>query len=214
MGGGNEVGVVKYRTVGGRILQQSPKNGSIGQINLAVITHQNLDVERRGAGMNQINGLRVAKLRYKKSFGFFLSRRPHAVQHRHGFGSGGGFVQQRGVGNFHARQVNDQRLKIQEHFQASLRNFGLVGRVGRVPRRIFQHVPQNYVGRNGVVITRADIRFENLILLRQLLELFQKLRLTLRRGQLQRPFQANGRWNGLFDELIEAVCANGLEHFG
>ncbi len=57
--------------------------------------------------------------------------------HGHGFGGGGGFVEQRGVGDFQAGQVDDHLLEIHQRFQAALGDFGLVGRVGGVPARVF-----------------------------------------------------------------------------
>ena len=129
-----------------------------------MVSYQNLDVKRRGAGMYQVDGLWVAQLRHKKSIGVFLGRHPHTMKHGHGLGGGGGFVQERGIGNLHARQVNNHGLEIKQHLQASLRNLGLVGRIGGVPGGVFENIPQDYVGRDGVVVARSNKRLKDLIL--------------------------------------------------
>jgi hypothetical protein len=81
------------------------------------------------------------------------------ARHGHGFGGGGGFVEQRGVGEFEAGQVDHHLLVVEQRFQAALGDFGLIGRVGGVPARVFQHVAQDDLGRQGVVVAHADHRF-------------------------------------------------------
>ena len=54
----------------------------------------------------------------------------HPVQHRHRFGGGSRLVEQRRVGDLHARQVAHHRLKREQRLEASLRDLGLVGVYG------------------------------------------------------------------------------------
>ena len=53
-----------------------------------------------------------------------------ALGHQHGFGERGRAVVHGRVGDFLAGELADQRLKFEDGFESSLRNFGLIGRVG------------------------------------------------------------------------------------
>ena len=59
---------------------------------------------------------------------------------RHRFGCGGGFIEQRRVGQIKAGEVADHRLEVEQRLQATLADLGLVRRVGRVPGRVLQDV--------------------------------------------------------------------------
>ena len=50
--------------------------------------------------------------------------------HHHAFGGGGGTVVHGSVRDFHAGQFADHGLELEDGLQRSLRDFGLVGRVG------------------------------------------------------------------------------------
>ena len=67
------------------------------------------------------------------------------------------------VGDLHPRQIAHHRLEIQERFEAALRDFGLIGRVGRVPPGVLEHVPEDDAGRDAVVVAEADVRLERLV---------------------------------------------------
>jgi len=43
-----------------------------------------------------------------------------SLAERHCFGSRGGFIEQRGVGNFQPGQFGDHRLVVEENFEAAL----------------------------------------------------------------------------------------------
>ncbi len=85
------------------------------------------------------------------------------MEHGHRFGGGGRFIEQRCVGDFHAGQIADHGLEIEQTFEAALRHLGLIRRVGRVPAGIFEHVAQDDAGRDAIGIAEAEIRFEKLI---------------------------------------------------
>ena len=84
-----------------------------------------------------------------------------APRQSHGFGGGGGFVQHGGVGHRHGREVADQGLKIEQGFQTALGNFCLIGRVGGVPRGVFQNIALDNAGGVRAVIALANKAFEN-----------------------------------------------------
>ncbi len=94
-----------------------------------------------------------------------------ALAHGHGFGRRRAFVEHGGVGHFHAGQIHDHLLEVEQRFQPALGDFGLVGGISGVPARVFQHVAQNYRRHLGVVIAHADVVFEQLVLARDFFQL-------------------------------------------
>ena len=105
------------------------------------------------------------------------------VAHRHRLGGGGGFVEQRGVGDVERGEVGDHRLEIQQRFEPALGNFGLIRRVLRVPAGIFQHVALDDRRRDAIVIALADERAENLVFGRDAAQFGQRFKFTFRGGQ-------------------------------
>ena len=160
---GNHVGEVAYVTVFTRILEQGTEYIGVGSgIRRA---NQHVPAKGFGAGFDHVDGLRQAVFIDIESIGFVFLHR--ALGHRHGFGSGGAFVQQRGVGQFHTGKVDHHLLEVQQGFKTALGNFRLVRGVGGVPARIFQHVAQNHRRNNGVVVTQTDVALKDLIFRRQ-----------------------------------------------
>jgi hypothetical protein len=76
-----------------------------------------------GAGAQQFEGLRVHGVVHEEGVRLRLGR---TLGQGHRFGGGGGFVQQRGVGDFHAGEVGAQGLEVDQRFHAALRDLGLV----------------------------------------------------------------------------------------
>ena len=87
----------------------------------------------------------------------------HAVQHRHRLGGGGGFVEQRRGRDLHPREIAHHRLEVEESFETSLRDLGLIRRVGRVPAGILEHVAEDHARRDAVVVAEAEVRLEQAI---------------------------------------------------
>jgi hypothetical protein len=140
---------------------------------------------------------------------FFLGL---AMKHVHGLGGGSAFVEQAGVGNFEAGQVNYHRLIIDEGFEAALGNFGLVGRVSSVPAGVFKNVALNNGGQLGVVVAQADVVFKILFWPAICLNLARKARSVRAAGRFSGVFEADGRRHGFVDKLIERLHANGAQH--
>ena len=69
----------------------------------------------------------------------------------------GGFVEERGVGHLHRRQLRHHRLEREQRFQAALCDLRLVGRVGRVPAGVFEDHPADHGRRHRVVVPEADV---------------------------------------------------------
>ena len=116
--------------------------------------HQS-DPDRPRPGRQHGACLRMQISRNRQHVGFRLAE---AVRHRHRFRRGGRLVEQRCIGDLHARQVADHRLKIQQRFQPALGDLRLVGRVSGVPAGTFQHVAQDDGRRHGAVVAHADQR--------------------------------------------------------
>ena len=79
-----------------------------------------------------------------------------AERHRHAFGGGCRFVEQRAIRDVHAGQFKHHRLEIQDGFEPTLRDFRLVGRIGGIPGRVFQHVAQDHRRGVAIIISHAD----------------------------------------------------------
>jgi hypothetical protein len=77
---------------------------------------------------------------------------------------------------------------------------------------VYQHVAEDHRGRDGAVVAGADQAGPQLVLLRIAPELLQGALLVQRRRQLQRAVQADGRRHRLYDQVVEAGDAQGLEH--
>ena len=172
--------------------------------------HQ-FEAEIAGTGPDHVDGLREAGAIDQETVRFRLG---NAACHGHGFGGGGRFVEQRRIGDFHAGQVDDDLLEIEQRFQAALGDLGLVGRVSGVPARVFQHVAQDDLGRQCVVIAHADAGLVDLVLAGNCLEVGQRFVFAARCGQRQVSRQADGGWNGLGYQLFDAGGTNRGEHGG
>ena len=213
LGALHEIGVVMHGAVGGRVLQQRAVQLVVQRDGLEVADHQ-LDAERLGARLQQLDGLRETFVRHEEAVlaGGGVFARAQAVQHGHRFGGGSGFVQQRGVGDLHAGQVHDHGLEIQQRFQATLRDLGLVRRVGGVPARVLQHVALDHRRQHGVVIAQADVTLEQLVLRRDAAQVLQERVLAHAFRQVQRLLQADGGRHGLVDQRVERGRIDLLQH--
>ncbi|MCY1217590.1 hypothetical protein D9M72_295080 [compost metagenome] len=171
--------------------------------------HLDLDAQRRGARLDDLDGLRVAVTRHQEHVALALHA---ALGERHGLGGGRGLVEHRGVGDGHAREVAHHRLEVEQGFHAALRDLGLVGRVGGVPGGVLQDVAQDHARRVRAVVALADEALEHLVLRRQRLQLGQRVGLGDRRGQAHRPGAADGRGHDAVDELRARFRADHRQH--
>ena len=173
------------------------------------VGNHHLQAQRRGAGLNHRNGLRVAAGVDQKHRAAALDAAP---RQRHGLGGGGGFVEHGGVGHGHRGEVTHHGLEVNQSLHAALADFGLVGRIGRVPGRVLQDVAQYNARRVGAVIALADPALEQHVALGQGLELCQGLGLTHGRGQLHRRGAPDaGGHDGVY-QPIKRGLAHGVQH--
>ena len=182
---------------------------------LTVADHQ-FDAHRRRARLQQVDGLRKALVGNKEFVrtAFDGLARTVVEQHRHRFRGRGGLVQQRRIRDFHPGQVHDHGLEIQQGFQATLRDLGLIGRVGGVPARIFQDVALYHRRHDGVVIAQPDIGAEYLVLCGDAAQMLVVLIFGHASRQIQRLLQADCGRNGLRDQFIDRACADFFQHRG
>ena len=125
-----------------------------------MILDDDLDPECSGASFDNVDRLGMTGGGDEESASTFFDSGAHG----HGFGGGGGFVEERGIGDFESGEIDDHGLEIQKRFEAALGNFCLIGGVLSVPTGIFEDVPLNHRRGDAVVIAHADEGTIDLIL--------------------------------------------------
>ena len=73
-----------------------------------------------------------------------LLARHGAAHEQHRLANGGRLVEKRRASHGQRRQVRDHRLEVEHRLEATLRDLGLVRRIGRVPGRILEHVAPDH----------------------------------------------------------------------
>ncbi len=199
--------VIADMAEGIRVLQQHAVG--FGFHRLGRGAHAQHDAHRLGAGAQQFQRLRVHGVVHEERIGLRLGR---ALGQRHRFSRGGGFIQQRGVGDFHAGQVGAQRLEVDQRFHAALRDLGLVRGVGGVPRRVFQHVAQDHVRGERAVVALADEGAEHLVLVGDGADLGQCLHFGQRLGQVQRCRRFDPGRDDRIGQRVQRGVADHVEH--
>ncbi len=158
--------------------------------------------------LDHVNHLRVHVIGHEEEVGFGLG---HPLGQRHRLGGGGRFIQQGGTRQIHAGQIQRQLLEVEQGFETALCQLGLIGGVGGIPTRVFQHVAQNDVGHMGIVITHADIALGNLVLSGIAPELGQRLHFGHAGTDAERARQANGGRHGLGNQIVQAFGPDGRQ---
>ena len=155
-----------------------------------------LVAEVAGAGADHVYGLREGGFIDEEDVALGLG---DPSRHGHGFGGGGGLVEQGGIGDLHAGEVDHHLLVIEQGFQAALRDLGLVGRVGRVPAGVLEQVAQDHRRCVRAVVALADQRFLDYVLPCDGFQRSQRRVFGHRRRQVERTLQADRRGNRLSD---------------
>ncbi len=163
------------------VLQQHAEGVDVHRF--AVIGDDDFDAQGLGAGADHFQRLRVHAAGDEEGVRLRLAR---TLGQRHRLGGGGGFVEQRSVGDLHARQVGAHGLEIDQRFHAALGDLGLVRRVSRVPRRVLEDVAQDDVRRVRAVVALADEAAEDLVLVGDRADLGDGLDFADRRRQRER----------------------------
>ena len=129
----------------------------------------------------------------------------------HSLGDGGGFVQQGRARDRQAGEVLHHGLEVQQSLQAPLGNLRLVRGVGGVPARVLHHVAADHRGGDRVVVAVTDELLHRLILRRHHLERGERIGLTQRVGQADRPLLSNGGRKGGLRERCGGLIAQEIQ---
>ncbi len=171
------------------------------------VRHQDdLDAERFRPCVQQVERLRKTRVGHqelRRAADALELSRLHPRQHRHRFGRGGRFVEQRGVGDRHPGEVAHHGLEVEQRLEPALRDLRLIGRIRRVPTRVLEHVAEDHARRNAVRVSEPDERTENLIARRSFAQLPQEVILALAVRQVERLPEADARGDGFVDQGIE-----------
>ena len=97
------------------------------------------------------------------------------MRHVHRFRRGGRFIEERCVGDLESGEIDDHLLEIEQRFQTTLRDLGLVRRVGRVPAGILEDIPLDHGRCDAVVVSLAEITFADPIPRRDLPQFLERL---------------------------------------
>ena len=136
-----------------------------------------------------------------------------AMEQRHGFRGRRRLVEERRVRDGKSREVDDRRLEVDQRLEAALRDLGLVGRVLRVPAGVLQEVPLDHPRGETAVVSHAEKRAEDPILLRALAELREGRALPEGRRQVERLAEPNARGDRLLHEGVQGVPSQEGQHF-
>ena len=213
MHGGDLSGQVAHFARGAGILQHQREGflSGAGRGNARHCRNHHTIAKRCRAGFQHGAGLRV---QISSQHNHIALGPRGGMGQRHGFRHRGRLIQQRRIGNRQAGQIRHHGLEIHQGFQAPLRDFRLIGRVGCVPAGIFQDVAQDHRRRQRAVIAKPDQGFDiGAVLLGQGAQFGNRLGLAHRRRQGGKiSFQNRGR-HGACGKLLKAARADHLQHF-
>ena len=134
---GDEFFQITNRAVGGGVLKERGKEGFGGRI--FGRASEDLDAKRLGAGLENREGLRMDMIRDEDGITAL-----DVMAESHRLGSGGGFVEQRGIGNLHSSEVANHGLEIQKRLKPTLRDLGLIGCVGGIPTGVLENISADH----------------------------------------------------------------------
>lgn len=140
----------------------------------------------------------------------------YVVAHGHGFGGGGGLVEEGGVGHGEGGEIGDHSLEVEEGLEPPLGDLGLVGGVLGVPPGVLQEVAEDDAGDEGVVVPHADEGFVDLVHRGQALHVGDHLALgqpLVEFGEIHRR-DADGFGDGGVDQGVEGGESDGGCHGG
>ena len=205
---GDHAAPVTHLAGGARIGEQCGEDRLRLQV-LHRIADDDVIAEGPCAGLDHADGLGVRVMIDEEGIGRGLH---HALGHAHGFRRGRALVEKRRIGDLKPGHVDDHLLEVQQRLEAALAHLRLVGRIGRVPAGVLQHVAQDHLGRDSAIVTHADHRDEDVVPLRHGAEIGECG--ALRHGLLQfeGPLGADVRRHDLGDEVIERFGAEALQH--
>ncbi len=207
---GDGVGPVEHAP-GRRGKAEQRAEQSVARPDVVDIADDEVDADRLGASTQDGDRLRVGVVVHDEAVRRRLRLAPG---HGHRLGGGGCLVEQRRVGDVEPGELGDQRLEVQQGFESSLADLGLVRRVRGVPGRILEHVAGDHRGSDGAGVAHPD----------------QARHLTVPPGDLPEPFEGVGFGDAtseperrpgadrtrhrLREQCVDRVDAEHLQHRG
>ncbi len=141
-----------------------------------------------------------------------------AADQRHRLGGCSGFVEQRGIGDLEAGEVDDHLLEVEQGLQPALRDLSLIRGVGGVPARILQQVAPDRLRRDRVVVAGADVAAPDLVARGYRGQFGQRAGFGDRLADRQRfalgGVEQDGGRHRVFDQRAPRVVADGCQHLG
>ncbi|MNX63641.1 hypothetical protein D3C86_946460 [compost metagenome] len=204
--GGDQGAQIGHLTCGGRVLEHGTEHLLAHSITGGAHGHVETEVHR--ALLDHVDHLGVNVVGHEEEIGLGLG---HALGQRHGFGGGGGFIEQGGARQIHAGQVQGELLEVEQRLETALGQLRLIRGVGGVPARVFQDVAQDDVGHVGVVIAHADVALGDLVLGRIALELGQGFHFGHGGADTERAQAADGGGDSLLNQIVQTLGAHGGE---
>ena len=203
----NVFGEITYMAIRAGILKNRTKYRR--RVHLVGIANNHVDAQRCRSGLHHCNILWMAITVYKKRF---CLRLRHPLRHGHCFGTGCCLVQQGRIGNLKPRQIADHGLKIQQRLKSALRNLGLIGRIGRVPRWVFQNVPLDRGRCDRAMIALTDQAGQHFVFVGGDAHMLKHFALRHRLAKIERFFHAD-RWRQrIINQGRQRFRPNRLEH--
>ena len=199
--------IVENGAVGGWILNQRAEDCFVAWKRV-MIAHDHFDSQGPGAGLHDLDGLRMAGSRDKKD----AALRPDILAQVHRFGGGGGLVEQGSIGDGQAGQIAGHGLEIEQRLQAALGNLRLVRGVLGVPARIFQEVSLDDRRGDAIGVSHADEGVKDLVFPRDGAQFVQRVMLPQTGGKLEGLGQADGRRDHGVNQPIEGGEAQFVQH--
>ena len=212
--GGGKVLVIAHLAVSRRILHDRAELAARKVVIVEPVA-DDFDPERFAACEQQVERLRENILVDEQHVASLLDRltgteRKH---HQHRLRGSRRFVQQRAVTHLHTGQADHRSLEIEQRFETALRNLGLIRSVRGVPRRVLEHVAQDYSRRSRAVIPHTDQAAVDFILAADLTDVVCKFILAHAFSrQIERFFETDRRRNDLRNQLFDTFHSDHPEH--
>ena len=202
-----ERAIVAHVAVRTGTLQQHAER--VGHRHVVRATVRHVDAQRRRARADDVDRLRKHIIGDEKTRALARADPPHQ---RHRFGGGRGFVEHRCVGDRHAGQIANHRLKVDERLESPLRDLRLVRRIRRVPRGILEDVPRDHRGRMRAIIALSDERFRDPVLCSDRAQPRERLRFGQRSRQRKRDALPDRGWHERVDQRGPRIESERAQH--
>eukprot|EP00754_Rhynchopus_humris_P045090 Rhum_TRINITY_DN4599_c2_g1::Rhum_TRINITY_DN4599_c2_g1_i1::g.14995::m.14995 len=144
-----------------RVLHDHAAEAGVGEVGLEGVTDDEVAAEALGTGLQECEGGGVQVRRGEGALALGLVALDGKAE---GLSAGSRLVEEGGVGQGQAGQVDDNLLEVHQRLQAALRDLGLVRCVRRVPAGALQHVAQDDVRGLRLVVAHADALLHQLVL--------------------------------------------------